>query len=70
MPLPFDATLKDLVTRYLRDWLTSLRLPTRGARVLTPDLSTVSAFSDLVIRLGRRLLHLDFQSAQMKTLLS
>jgi hypothetical protein len=32
--------------------------------VLTADLSTVSAFADLVLHLGERLLHLDFQSGQ------
>ncbi|HTU91216.1 MAG TPA: DUF4351 domain-containing protein [Gemmataceae bacterium] len=63
MPLPFDATLKDLVKNHLADWLAILGEPaTEPIRVLTPDLSTVSAFADIVFCLGERILHMDFQS--------
>lgn len=63
MALPFDATLKDLVRNHPADWLAILGEPvTEPIRVLTPDLSTVSAFADIVFRLGERILHIDFQS--------
>ena len=63
MPLPFDATLKQLVQAHPRDWLAALQVPaTEPVEVLTPDLSTVTRFADTVLRLGDRgLLHLDFQ---------
>src|SRR5579883_3445637 len=63
MPLPFDATLKDLVKNHLADWLAVLgESAADPIQVLTPDLSTVSAFADIVLRLGEHLLHIDFQS--------
>src|SRR3954467_5184310 len=63
MPLPFDATLKDLVQSYPLDWLAQLDSPAPGpVRVLTPDLSTLTAFADIVLQVGDSLLHLDFQS--------
>lgn len=63
MPLKFDATLKDLVQAYAADWLAVLDEPPSGpVEVLTPDLSTLTAFSDIVLRVGDWLLHLDFQS--------
>ncbi|MGH7170511.1 MAG: hypothetical protein ACRELF_14135 [Gemmataceae bacterium] len=63
MPLRFDATLKDLVRSHPADWLAILEEPTvEPIRVLTPDLSTVSAFADIVFSLGERILHIDFQS--------
>jgi predicted transposase YdaD len=63
MPLPFDATLKQLVRSHPRDWLDALRVPAADpVEVLTPDLSTVTRFADTVLRVGDRgLLHLDFQ---------
>jgi len=61
MPLPFDATLKDLVRTYPQDWLTALGRP-GDARLITPDLSSVSAFADLVFERTDRLLHVDFQT--------
>jgi predicted transposase YdaD len=64
MPLPFDATLKQLVQAHPRDWLAALHLPAADpVEVLTPDLSTVTRFADTVLRVGDRgILHLDFQS--------
>ncbi|HZT80147.1 MAG TPA: hypothetical protein VFA26_07995, partial [Gemmataceae bacterium] len=64
MPKPFDATLKDLVRHDPLDWAVGLDDPSaRRARVLTPDLSTRTAFADLVLEVGRHLLHLEFQSS-------
>src|SRR5947208_15648571 len=64
MPLPFDATLKQLVQSHPRDWLDALHVPADApVEVLTPDLSTVTRFADTVLRVGDRgILHLDFQS--------
>jgi predicted transposase YdaD len=64
MPLPFDATLKQLVQAHPLDWLAALHVPADApVEVLTPDLSTVTRFADTVLRVGDRgLLHLDFQS--------
>ena len=63
MPMPFDATLKDLAKTRPVDWVTQLDgPPSVPVELLTPDLSTVSAFTNLVFRVGEVLLHLDFQS--------
>src|SRR5438270_606185 len=64
MPLPFDATLKQLVRTHPRDWLDALGVPAgEPVEVLTPDLSTVTRFADTVLRVGDRgIFHLDFQS--------
>lgn len=63
MPLPFDATLKELVQAYAADWLAVLDQPSsEPVEILTPDLSTLTAFTDVVLRTGDSLLHLDFQS--------
>jgi predicted transposase YdaD len=69
MPLPFDATLKDLVQAHAADWLAVVDEPPTGpVEVLTPDLSTLTAFTDIVLRTGDSLLHLDFQSGPDPTL--
>lgn len=69
MSLPFDATLKALVQAHVADWLAVLDQPLSGpVEVLTPDLSTVTAFTDLVLRFSDSLLHLDFQSGPDSTL--
>jgi predicted transposase YdaD len=61
--MQFDATLKRLVQDFPLDWANALDMaPTGPVEVLTPDLSTVSAFADTVLSLGDRLLHIDFQS--------
>jgi predicted transposase YdaD len=63
MPLPFDATLKELVQTYAADWLAVLdQAPSGPIEILTPDLSTLTAFTDIVLRTGDSLMHLDFQS--------
>ncbi len=63
MSLRFDATLKDLVQSYPQDWLAGLDFPVTGpVSILTPDLSTLTAFTDTVLRVGDVLVHLDFQS--------
>jgi len=63
MPLPFDATLKELVQAHPLDWLAMLNeSTTEPVEILTPDLSTLTAFTDIVLRTGDSLLHLDFQS--------
>ncbi len=64
MSLPFDATLKNLVREYRADWLAQLDAGAAGPLVfLTTDLSTVTAFADLVLKIGEQyLLHLDFQT--------
>jgi predicted transposase YdaD len=69
MPLPFDATLKELVQAHPADWLAMLDEPSSGpVEILTPDLSTLTAFTDIVLRTGDSLLHLDFQSGPDPTL--
>jgi|SRR5579884_1613583 len=69
MPLPFDATLKELVQAHAADWLAMLDLPPSGPiEILTPDLSTLTAFTDIVLRTGDSLVHLDFQSGPDPTL--
>jgi predicted transposase YdaD len=63
MALRFDATLKDLVQNHPADWLAILgEPPSASVSVLTPDLSTLTAFADIVLRVGDTLFHLDFQS--------
>jgi len=53
MPLEFDATLKGIAKAHPLDFLGVLGSPPEGpVEVLTPDLPTVSAFSDLVFRAG------------------
>jgi predicted transposase YdaD len=71
MSLPFDATLKELVQAHPADWdwLAMLDVPLSGpVEILTPDLSTLTAFTDIVLSTGDSLLHLDFQSGPDPTL--
>ena len=64
----FDATLKDLVEQYPRDWMTLLGIPrARPVEVIDADLSTVTALADKVLRVGGHrpsLLHLELQSGR------
>jgi predicted transposase YdaD len=63
MPQQFDATLKELVQAHPADWVAFIGGSVAGPiEVLTPDLSTVSAFADVVLRVPGGVLHLDFQS--------
>lgn len=55
MPLQFDATLKELVQAHPADWLAMLDQPSSGpVEILTPDLSTLTAFTDIVLRTAIR----------------
>ncbi|HEY8504414.1 MAG TPA: hypothetical protein VIL46_07505 [Gemmataceae bacterium] len=68
----FDAALKALVQTYPQDWLAQLSgaAPAGPVEVLTPDLSSVSAFADLVLKAGGELHHIDFQSGPDRTVAS
>src|SRR5262245_25252402 len=63
MAFRFDAALKDLLKNHPEDWLAVLDQPAAGeVGVLSPDLSSISAMADIVLRTGDTLLHVDFQS--------
>ena len=66
MPLPFDATLKDLARRHPGDYVSAFRLGTAAdVRALNVDLSVISAATDVVLGHGdplRSILDLNFQS--------
>lgn len=67
MPMPFDATLKDLGRDAPADVLATFdRPPTAALALLNVDLSTVTTAADLVIGLGdplQEIVHLDFQAS-------
>ena len=67
MPLPFDATLKDLVRWRPADFSEGFRLHGPGTpSVVNVDLSVVSAATDVVLAFGdppRELVDLNFQSS-------
>src|ERR1700730_15098824 len=67
MPLPFDATLKDLGQLSPRGLLTVFDAPpSLPVSLLNVDLSTVTTSTDLVFGLGQpvqEVVHLDFQSS-------
>src|SRR6516164_5908412 len=71
MPLPFEATLKDLGRDYPRDVLATFdRPPTLPVSLLNVDLSTVTTAADLVVGLGQPLeeiVHIDFQASASAT---
>jgi predicted transposase YdaD len=71
MPLPFDATLKDLAQVSPRGLLAAFdEAPALPVSLLTIDLSTVTTAADLVFGLGQPLqeiIHLDFQSSALAT---
>ena len=63
MPKPFDATLKDLIRDHPADWLAQLGVPvTEPPELLSPDLSTVTAAADTLIRVGGIVVHIDVES--------
>jgi hypothetical protein len=72
MPLPFDATLKDLVQQHPRDYLATFDVVPEGpVEVLNPDLSTVTTAADIVFGLGdplTEIVHLEFQSSAAENL--
>ena len=67
MPLPFDATLKDLASEHPRALLAAFDEPSgEPLRLLNVDLSTVTTATDVVIGLGdplRDIVHFDFQAS-------
>jgi hypothetical protein len=71
MPLPFDATLKDLAQANPRGLLAAFDAPTtQPVSLLNIDLSTVTTSADLVFGLGeplQEIVHLDFQSSASAT---
>ena len=71
MPLPFDATLKDLAQVSPRGLLAAFdTVPTLPVSLLNIDLSTVTTAADLVFGLGeplQEIVHLDFQSSASAT---
>lgn len=66
MPLPFDATLKDVVASHPLDFVAAFGMPTDlPAATLNVDLSTISAATDVVFGFGdpvREIVDLNFQS--------
>jgi predicted transposase YdaD len=68
MARPFDATLKELVETYPRDWIAQLGLSAAGpVDVVDADLSTVTAQADKLIRVQEPepwLLHLELQASR------
>lgn len=63
MPKPFDATLKDLIRAYPADWLNQLGIPiTAPPKVLSAELSAVTAAADTLIQVGDRVVHIDVES--------
>lgn len=67
MPLPYDATMKDLAQVSPRGLLAAFDAPTSlPVSLLNVDLSTVTTAADLVFGLGeplQEIVHLDFQSS-------
>jgi hypothetical protein len=67
VPMPFDATMKNLAAGFPRDFVTAFDAETtRPVAVLNVDLSTVTTSTDFVVGLGEppeELLHIDFQSS-------
>ena len=68
MPLPFDATLKDILQRFTHDFEEQLGIiGPQPAVLLNVDLSTISAATDFVLGYGDplvRLVDLNFQSSR------
>jgi predicted transposase YdaD len=68
MPLPFDATLKNILQKFTHDFEEQLGLVgPQPASVLNVDLSTVSAATDIVLGYGDpplQLVDLNFQSSR------
>ena len=68
MPLLFDATLKDLVRRHPRDYISAFHLgEAADVRALNVDVSVISAATDVVLGHGdplRSAVDLNFQSGR------
>lgn len=70
MPLPFDATLKDLAQEPVGFLTIFDKAPSGQVSVLSPDLSTVTTAADVVYGLGdplEEILHFDFQASASAT---
>jgi len=66
MAKPFDATLKDLVEHYPRDWLAQLGVPSQPAEIIDADLSTITTQADKLLRVQEptpSLLHRELQAS-------
>ena len=67
MPLPFDATMKDLAEQNPRDFLAAFEeVPPGQVSLLNVDLSTVTTSTDIVFGLGdplTRVTHIDCQAS-------
>jgi hypothetical protein len=72
MPLPFDATLKDMTRKYTRDFEVALGLAgPQPATVLNVDLSVVSAATDVVLGYGdplEKVVDLNYQAGHDRNL--
>ncbi len=63
MSKPFDATVKDLIAEFPADWLSALGVPVMDpVEVLSPELSTVTAAADALLRVGDMVVHIDAES--------
>jgi len=57
MPMPFDATMKELIRNHPADWLGHLGRPITGPpEILSIERSTISASADTLIRVGDRVI--------------
>src|ERR1700740_1411083 len=67
MAMTFDATLKDMGRESPKGFLAAFdRAPVAPVKLLSVDLSTVTAAADLILGLGdplEEIIHLDFQSS-------
>jgi hypothetical protein len=60
---PYDATVKDMIAEFPADWLRLLGVPVTGpVEVLSPELSTVTAAADALLRVGGMVVHIDAES--------
>jgi hypothetical protein len=70
MPMPFDATMKNLAAAFPRDFVAAFSSePSLPVAVLNVDLSTVTTSADFVAGVGEppaEVVHIDFQSAAME----
>lgn len=63
MSKPYDATVKDMIAEFPADWLRLLGVPVTGpVEVLSPELSTVTAAADALLRVGGMVVHIDAES--------
>lgn len=71
MPKPFDAAMKSLIEAFPADWLRLVGVPAaEPIEVLSPDLSTVTAAADVLLRSGGVVVHIDAESGPDENLAS